>query len=122
MSEPFLGEVRIVGFTFPPKGWAFCDGQILPISQNQALVSILGTTYGGNGQTTFGLPNLQGRAAVGVGTGVGLPPIALGERSGEPTHTLITSELPAHPHPLQGAVAPQDNNRSLEGNYLGSPS
>src|SRR4030081_1907508 len=93
MSEPFLAEIKIISWNFPPKGWAFCDGQFLPINQNQALFSILGTTYGGNGQTTFALPNLQGRIPFHVGNG-----IALGELGGETAHTLNISELPAHNH------------------------
>jgi len=93
MSEPFLGEIKIISWNFPPKGWAFCNGQLLPINQNQALFSILGTTYGGNGQTTFALPNLQGRSPVHVGSG-----ISLGELGGETAHTLNISELPAHNH------------------------
>ena len=90
MSEPFLGEIKIISWNFPPKGWAFCNGALLPINQNQALFSILGTTYGGDGRTTFGLPNLQGRSPLHVGDG-----IALGELGGEATHTLNISELPA---------------------------
>lgn len=93
MSEPFLGEVKIISWNFPPKGWTFCNGQLLPINQNQALFSILGTTYGGDGRTTFALPNLQGRMPVHVGDG-----IVLGERGGETAHTLNISELPAHSH------------------------
>ncbi len=93
MSEPFLGEIKIISWNFPPKGWTFCNGQLLPINQNQALFSILGTTYGGDGRTTFGLPNLQGRMPVHVGNGV-----ILGERGGETSHTLNISELPAHNH------------------------
>ena len=93
MSEPFLGEVKIISWNFPPKGWAFCNGQLLPINQNQALFSILGTTYGGDGRTTFALPNLQGRMPVHVGNG-----IILGEQGGETAHTLNISELPAHNH------------------------
>jgi microcystin-dependent protein len=97
MSQPFLGEVKLVSFNFPPKGWAECNGQLLPINQNQALFSILGTTYGGDGRVTFGLPNLQGRTPVHVGGG-----IALGQSAGETAHTLITSELPAHMHQARG--------------------
>lgn len=97
MSEPFLGEIKIVSFNFPPKGWAFCNGQLLPINQNQALFSILGTTYGGNGQTTFGLPDLQGSTSVHIGNGV-----TLGQKAGEQAHTLTTSEIPAHNHVLSG--------------------
>lgn len=93
MSEPFLGEIKIISWNFPPKGWTFCNGQLLPINQNQALFSILGTTYGGDGRQTFGLPNLQGRSPVHVGNG-----IALGEMGGETSHTLNISELPAHNH------------------------
>jgi microcystin-dependent protein len=122
MSEPFLAEIRIVGFNFPPKGWAFCNGQIMAINQNQALFALLGTTYGGNGQTTFALPNLQGRAPLHVGTQQGGPTYSLGQAAGETAHTLITSEMPTHTHPVKAAVAPQDNNRSPEGNYLGSSS
>src|SRR5262245_61901881 len=93
MSEPFLGEIKIISWNFPPKGWTFCNGQLLPINQNQALFSILGTTYGGDGPTTFGLPNLQGRTPTHVGNG-----IVLGEKGGETAHTLNISELPAHNH------------------------
>jgi microcystin-dependent protein len=100
MSEPFLGEVKIISWNFPPRGWAFCNGQLLPINQNQALFSILGTTYGGDGRQTFALPNLQGRTAVHVGNGV-----TLGELGGETTHTLNISELPAHTHAPVGSSA-----------------
>jgi len=93
MSEPFLGEIKIISWNFPPKGWAFCNGQLLAINQNQALFSILGTTYGGDGRVTFGLPNLQGRSPVHIGNG-----IVLGEMGGETSHTLNISELPAHNH------------------------
>lgn len=93
MSEPFLGEIKIVSFNFPPKGWAFCNGTLLPINQNQALFSVLGTTYGGDGRQTFGLPNLQGSSPIHVGNGV-----SLGEIGGETAHTLNISELPAHNH------------------------
>jgi microcystin-dependent protein len=93
MSEPFLGEIKIISWNFPPKGWTFCNGQLLPINQNQALFSILGTTYGGDGRTTFALPNLQGRSPMHVGNG-----ITLGELGGEQAHTLNISELAAHNH------------------------
>jgi microcystin-dependent protein len=91
--QPFLGEIGIVAFGYPPKGWAFCNGQVLAISQNQALFSLLGTTYGGNGQTTFALPDLRDRVPMHLGDGHNL-----GERSGESAHTLSTNEIPAHIH------------------------
>ena len=100
MSEPFLGEIKVISWNFPPKGWTFCNGQLLPINQNQALFSILGTTYGGDGMRTFGLPNLQGRVPVHMGNG-----ITLGELGGETSHTLNISELPAHTHAPLGVPA-----------------
>lgn len=93
MSEPFLSEIRIVSFNFPPKGWALCNGQLLPINQNQALFSLLGTTYGGDGRVNFALPNLQGRVPIHTGNGH-----TLGERAGEEAHTLNISEIPPHVH------------------------
>jgi microcystin-dependent protein len=106
MSEPFLGEIKIISWNFPPKGWTFCNGQLLPINQNQALFSILGTTYGGDGRVNFGLPNLQGRSPIHVGNG-----IALGELGGETSHTLNISELPAHNHvPVGNPAAPTTGN------------
>lgn len=101
MAQPFLGEIKMVSFNFAPKGWAFCNGQLLPINQDQALFSLLGTTYGGNGTTTFALPNLQGRVPLHVGQG-----IVLGQASGEINHTVIISEMPAHTHNLQGNLNP----------------
>src|SRR2546430_433232 len=101
MSDPFVAEIRIFGFNFAPKGWAFCDGQILPLSQNTALFSLLGTTYGGNGQSTFALPDLQGRAPMHIGgdqPGPGLSTHVLGEEAGEEFVTLIQSEMPVHNH------------------------
>ena len=97
MSTPFLSEIRIMSFNFAPKGWAMCNGQLLPINQNQALFSLLGTTYGGDGRVNFALPNLQGRAAMHMGQGH-----VLGERAGEEAHTLAQSEMPAHIHPANG--------------------
>jgi microcystin-dependent protein len=98
MAEPFLGEIRTTSFGFAPKGWALCNGQLLPINQNQALFSILGTTYGGDGRVTFALPNLQGRVPMHVGDGA-----VLGQAGGEAAHTLTTAEMPAHTHRLQAA-------------------
>ncbi len=100
MSEPFLAEVRIVGFNFAPRGWAFCDGQILPINQNQSLYSLLGTTYGGDGRTSFALPDLRGRVPIHVGRSDGGPDQRSG-KSGEETDTLSANEMPQHDHPLQ---------------------
>jgi microcystin-dependent protein len=98
MSNQFVGEIRMVGFNFAPKGWAFCNGQILPIAQNTALFSLLGTQYGGNGTSNFALPNLQGHAAMHFGNGAGLTPRSVGETGGEAAVTLISSELPPHSH------------------------
>jgi microcystin-dependent protein len=99
MAEPFLSEIRIMSFGFPPKGWATCDGQLLPINQNQALFSLLGTTYGGDGRVNFGLPDLRSRVPVHMGSGH-----TLGERAGEQAHTLSISELPTHTHTAVGAA------------------
>lgn len=98
MSEPFVAEIRIFAGNFAPRGWAFCNGQLLPISQNTALFSLIGTTYGGDGRTTTALPNLQGRAPMHPGNGPGLTPRRLGERGGVETVTLSEAQLPAHPH------------------------
>jgi microcystin-dependent protein len=103
MADPFLSEIRIMSFNFAPRGWAFCNGQLLPINQNQALFSLLGTTYGGNGQTTFALPNLQGRVPIHFGSGH-----TLGEAAGEQAHTLIQAELPTHLHVLNGSATNAD--------------
>jgi microcystin-dependent protein len=100
MSNPFLGEIRLVGFNFPPLGWATCDGQLLPISQNTALFALLGTQYGGDGVQTFALPNLRGRVPLHAGTGAGLPTYVQGQVGGSPTVTLQTTNLPSHSHPL----------------------
>jgi len=98
VSEPFLAEIRIMSFNFPPQGWALCNGQLLPINQNQALFSLLGTTYGGDGRTTFALPDLRARAPIHVGNGH-----TLGENGGEQAHTLLISELPEHTHTEQAS-------------------
>lgn len=101
MSEPFVGEIRVFALNFEPRGWAACDGRLLPITVNQALFSILGTTFGGDGRTTFGLPNLQGRIPLGAGAGPGLTPKNLGERAGTETVTLSLNQLPPHNHPAR---------------------
>jgi microcystin-dependent protein len=106
MSDPFVGEIRMVGFNFAPEGWALCNGQLMSISQNTALFSLLGTFYGGDGVSTFALPNLQGRVPVHQGTGAGLPTYSVGEVAGAPTITLTTSQLPAHTHSLAANTAP----------------
>ena len=101
MSDPYIAEIRMFGGNFAPRGWAFCNGQLLSIAQNTALFSLLGTTYGGNGQTTFGLPNLQNSSPMGQGQGPGLTPRSQGETSGEANVTLLASEMPAHTHQPQ---------------------
>jgi len=101
MADPFVAEIRIFAGNFAPRGWAFCEGQLLSIAQNTALFSLLGTTYGGNGQTNFGLPNLQGRAPMHPGQGPGLTPRSLGEMGGSPTATLTSHELPSHTHTMK---------------------
>ena len=101
MTDPFIAEIRILGANFAPRGWAFCDGQLMAISQNTALFSLLGTTYGGDGRTTFGLPDLRGRAPLGPGQGPGLSLRDLGESGGSTTVTLLTSEVPAHTHAMR---------------------
>jgi microcystin-dependent protein len=125
VSTPFLGEIKIISWNFPPKGWTFCNGQLLPINQNQALFSILGTTYGGDGRVNFALPNLQGRVPVYVGQG-----FVLGERMGEQFHTLTLSELPQHVHGLNvNTAAASTASSGVEGttqnpgagNYLAKP-
>jgi len=105
MADPFVAEIRMFPFNFAPRGWAWCNGQLLPISQNTALFSLLGTTYGGNGQTTFGLPNLQGSAAMFWGQGPGLSLRDIGETGGTQTVTLIVSEMPAHAHTANGKTS-----------------
>ncbi|NYF80594.1 phage tail protein [Granulicella arctica] len=106
MSEPFVGEIRVAGFNFAPVGWALCQGQLLPISQNTALFSLLGTFYGGNGTSNFALPNLQGSIAIGMGQGAGLSVYDLGEVGGESVVTLNTQQMSPHSHtlPVSGAA------------------
>lgn len=116
MAEPFLSELRLMSFVFPPKGWALCNGQLLPINQNQALFSLLGTTYGGDGRVNFALPDLRGRVPIHMGAGH-----TLGERGGEQSHTLSVSELSQHVH---AAIASSANAESFSpsGNLLASSS
>ena len=108
MADPFVAEIRIFPFNFAPRGWAWCDGQLLPLSQNTALFSLLGTTYGGNGKSNFALPDLQGRAPMHPGQGPGLSLHDLGETGGSETVTLLESEIPAHPHSFNANGQPAD--------------
>jgi len=112
MSSPFLSELRLISFNFAPKGWVFANGQTLPINQNQALFSLLGTTYGGNGQTNFVLPNLQGRVPIHMGAG-----FTLGQRGGETNHTVTSQEMPQHIH-FWNAIAATETASSPAGNFL----
>lgn len=114
MAEPFLSEIRLMSFVFAPKGWALCNGQLLPINQNQALFSLLGTTYGGDGRVNFALPDLRGRVPIHVGSGH-----TLGERGGAEAHTLSVAELPAHTHVVNAATRATDGSASPSGNVLG---
>jgi microcystin-dependent protein len=109
MADPFVAEIRVFPFDFPPKGWAWCDGQILPLSQNTALFSLLGTTYGGDGKSTFALPNLQGSAAMGAGQGAGLSLRDLGEAGGSQNVTLLQTEIPVHTHTFSTGLRPSDS-------------
>lgn len=109
MSEPFLAEIKIFGFTFPPRGWAQCDGQILPINQNQSLFSLLGTTYGGDGQTTFGLPEMRGRTPLHVGTRAGGDSYTLGASGGEERHVVTVGEMPGHSHDAHASSTDGDS-------------
>ncbi len=106
MSEPYLGEIRIFGFNFPPQGWASCNGQTLPISQNTALFSLLGTTYGGDGVTTFALPDLQSRVAIHQGQGAGLSAYSAGQAGGAESVTLLPGQMPVHTHPVHASNSP----------------
>lgn len=116
--EPFIGQIIMFGGNFAPRGWALCDGQLLAISSHSALFSILGTTYGGDGQTTFGLPDLRGRAPVHAGHGPGLSAYRLGEKTGSETVTLTTNQIPAHTHQLE-AVGNPANSSDARNNGLG---
>src|SRR5687768_12606669 len=110
MADPFVAEIRIFGFNFAPTGWAFCDGQLLPISQNTALFSLLGTVYGGDGKSTFALPNMQGNAPIQPGQGQGLSLYDLGQQGGSETITLLHSEMPLHNHTLRANFNVADVN------------
>jgi microcystin-dependent protein len=114
MAEPFLAEIRMMSFNYPPRGWAFCNGQVLPINQNQALFSLLGTVYGGDGRTTYGLPDLQGRVPTHTGGGGHV----LGEKGGEQAHTLSISEIPIHTHSFNGTSTTGTLNLATD-NILG---
>ncbi|MBU6361921.1 MAG: tail fiber protein [Chloroflexi bacterium] len=107
MAEPFLAEIRIMSFNFAPRGWALCNGQLLPINQNQALFSLLGTTYGGDGRVNFALPDLRGRTPIHIGNGH-----TFGERGGEQAHTLTIAELPTHSHTLAGTSSAANSNNA----------
>jgi microcystin-dependent protein len=114
MAEPFLSEIRIFSFGFAPKGWALCNGQLLPINQNQALFSLLGTTFGGDGRVNFALPNLQSRTPIHVGGGH-----TLGEKGGEQAHTLSIAEIPTHTHTVRGSSTASGGVATPNGNFLG---
>lgn len=116
MSEPFVAEIRMFAGNFAPRGWAFCDGQLLAVSQNDALFSLIGTIYGGDGRTTFGLPDLRGRLAIHAGSGPGLSPRQLGAKGGSENVTIIANELPGHTHPVR-ASSQGGTSTSPVGNY-----
>src|SRR5437667_5602050 len=118
MADPFVAEIRIVPFNFAPKGWAWCDGQLMPISQNTALFSLLGTTYGGDGKSTFALPDMQGNAPMHPGQGPGLSLHDLGEMSGSETVTLLESEIPSHSHTLMSVTSFAGSANDPTGNVL----
>lgn len=120
MSAPFIGEIKMFAGNFAPRGWAFCDGQVLAISQNDALFSLLGTYYGGDGRTSFGLPELRGRIPIHMGTGPGLTPHNIGSRGGAERVTVTTTELPPHTHPSASANAP--NAGTARGTLLATQS
>jgi microcystin-dependent protein len=119
MADPFVAEIRIFPFNFAPKGWAWCDGQLMPISQNTALFSLLGTTYGGDGKSTFALPDLQGHAPMHPGQGPGLSLHDLGETGGSETVTLLQSEIPSHSHSLSGSNGPANLQAPASDRVLG---
>lgn len=114
-QDPYVGEIRMFAGNFAPQGWAKCEGQLLSIAQNTALFSLLGTTYGGDGQTTFGLPDLRGRVPIGPGNGPGLQPVTLGQKSGTNTNTITVANMPQHNHTIN-AVAADGNQSTPQGN------
>src|SRR5580700_10175109 len=116
MATPFLSEIKLMSFNFPPKGWALCNGQLMPINQNQALFSLLGTTYGGDGRITFGLPNLQGRVPVHVGAG-----LVIGEIGGAESHTLTSAEMPQHTHTVAALSGAATTTVPAAGDLTGVP-
>jgi microcystin-dependent protein len=118
MADPFVAEIRIFPFNFPPKGWAWCDGQLMPLSQNTALFSLLGTTYGGDGKSNFALPDLQGRAPIHPGQGPGLSLHDLGEEGGSETMTLLESEIPSHSHTMMASIQPGEDAAPNPGEAL----
>ncbi len=128
--EVFIGTIQPFAFNFAPRNWALCNGQIMPIAQNTTMFALLGTTFGGNGQSTFGLPNLQGRMPIGMGQGPGLPDYSIGEASGSPSTVLTSNQMPSHTHAVQvqvggapsnPAVAPSATNQFLAASSAGGP-
>ena len=119
MSQPFIGEIQILPYTFAPEYWAWCNGQTVPISQNQALYAVIGITFGGNGRTNMGLPNLRGRAPVGWGQAPGLSYYAMGQLSGYPQVTLVESNLPSHDHTAKAAMVTGVDNQPTSDTFLG---
>ena len=120
MSQPFIGQIQSFGFNFAPRGWAFCNGQLLAIAQNTALFSLLGTTYGGNGQTNFALPNLQGRTSMHFGQGPGLSPYTIGQQAGVETVTLNVSQMPMHNHLVNASSGTKVNATPSNSNLGGA--
>ncbi len=121
MSEPFVGEIRMFAGNFAPRGWAYCDGQLLAVSQNDSLFSLLGTIYGGDGRTTFGLPDMRGRIPVHAGSGPGLSPRKLGAKGGTEKVTLTVNQLPSHTHPMKASTTIADET-APQGNVTAQPS
>ena len=121
MSEPFIGEVRLVGFNFNPVGWHLCDGSLLPISEFNTLYALIGTTYGGDGQNTFGLPDLRGRVPIHQGTGLGLSTYTIGQQGGATSVTLNVSQLPAHTHPVAANSGAGTANSAVNNYFAQTP-